>query len=185
MRILVIHGPNLNLLGEREPGIYGTENLEQVNGAILARAKELEARGLLELIDVPQGYSKCSTVVLDERSIITYDRGIIKACEGRGLEVLEIRPGFVELADYDTLIRWWSKHMAARPLFIGESIENTVKYPDPANPATHQMAAKFKLHRQLLNVQGTVLWYAKVAAEDAGQKVRCNLVEYLEKGIVK
>lgn len=41
MRILVIHGPNLNLLGEREPGIYGTENLEQVNGAILARAKEL------------------------------------------------------------------------------------------------------------------------------------------------
>lgn len=73
-----------------------------------------------------------------------------------------------KLADYDTLIRWWSKHMAARPLFIGESIENTVKYPDPANPATHQMAAKFKLHRQLLNVQGTVLWYAKVAAEDMG-----------------
>ena len=26
---------------------------------------------------------------------------------------------------------------------------------------------------------------AKVAAEDAGQKVRCNLAEYLEKGIVK
>ena len=26
---------------------------------------------------------------------------------------------------------------------------------------------------------------AKVAAEDAGEKVRCNLVEYLEKGIVK
>ena len=44
MRILVIHGPNLNLLGEREPGIYGTENLEQVNGAILARAKELGAQ---------------------------------------------------------------------------------------------------------------------------------------------
>ena len=44
MRILVIHGPNLNLLGERESGIYGTENLEQVNGAILARAKELGAQ---------------------------------------------------------------------------------------------------------------------------------------------
>ena len=44
MRILVIHGPNLNLLGEREPGIYGTENLEQVNGAILDRAKELGAQ---------------------------------------------------------------------------------------------------------------------------------------------
>ena len=41
MRILVIHGPNLNLLGEREPGIYGKNDLAHVNGAILTRAKEL------------------------------------------------------------------------------------------------------------------------------------------------
>lgn len=41
MRILVIHGPNLNLLGEREPGIYGKNDLAHVNGAILNRAKEL------------------------------------------------------------------------------------------------------------------------------------------------
>ena len=44
MKILIINGPNLNFLGIREPGIYGTENLEQVNGAILARAKELGAQ---------------------------------------------------------------------------------------------------------------------------------------------
>ncbi len=72
------------------------------------------------------------------------------------------------LADYDTLIKWWARHMANRPLYIGESIENTVQNADPSNPATHQMAAKFRLHRQLRNVSGTVLWYAKVAAEDMG-----------------
>lgn len=72
------------------------------------------------------------------------------------------------LADYDTLIKWWAQHMANRPLYIGESIENTVQNADPSNPATHQMAAKFRLHRQLRNVSGTVLWYAKVAAEDMG-----------------
>ena len=72
------------------------------------------------------------------------------------------------LADYEKLIKWWAKHMANRPLYIGESIENTVQNSDPANPNTHQMAAKFSLHRQLRNVSGTVLWYAKVAAEDIG-----------------
>ncbi|MCP4649924.1 MAG: type II 3-dehydroquinate dehydratase [PVC group bacterium] len=30
-KILIIHGPNLNLLGEREPDVYGTVNLENIN----------------------------------------------------------------------------------------------------------------------------------------------------------
>lgn len=39
--VLVIHGPNLNLLGKREPGIYGILTLSEINNRILARAKEL------------------------------------------------------------------------------------------------------------------------------------------------
>ncbi|MBN2092389.1 type II 3-dehydroquinate dehydratase [candidate division KSB1 bacterium] len=34
MNILVMHGPSLNLLGEREPGIYGTLTLQQINTEI-------------------------------------------------------------------------------------------------------------------------------------------------------
>ena len=39
--ILVLHGPNLNMLGTREPDIYGHETLEDVNALIQKQAKEL------------------------------------------------------------------------------------------------------------------------------------------------
>lgn len=40
-KILVMHGPNLNLLGEREPGVYGSQSFEDLNSAIIDRAKAL------------------------------------------------------------------------------------------------------------------------------------------------
>lgn len=40
-KILVIHGPNLNLLGKREPEIYGTTTLEDINSMLREKAKHL------------------------------------------------------------------------------------------------------------------------------------------------
>lgn len=41
MKILVVHGPNLNLLGQREPAVYGTTTLAEIDGALLKRSEEL------------------------------------------------------------------------------------------------------------------------------------------------
>ena len=51
-RILVLHGPNLNLLGTREPEVYGTTTLENINDMLNERAVDLD----LELVFLQSNY---------------------------------------------------------------------------------------------------------------------------------
>jgi 3-dehydroquinate dehydratase-2 len=41
-RYLILHGPNLNLLGMREPEVYGSRTLEDINKALIARGDDLD-----------------------------------------------------------------------------------------------------------------------------------------------
>lgn len=86
-RILVLHGPNLNLLGTREPAIYGRETLEYINrrlarlaqaygvalecfqsnheGALIERVHGAKAQGFAFLIINPAGYTHTSVALRD------------------------------------------------------------------------------------------------------------------------
>ena len=41
MKILILHGPNLNLLGTREPEVYGSMTLDDINNKMIELGKEL------------------------------------------------------------------------------------------------------------------------------------------------
>ncbi|GJQ51212.1 MAG: 3-dehydroquinate dehydratase [Anaerolineaceae bacterium] len=43
MKILILHGPNLNLLGTREPDVYGSMTLDDINARLIELGKELGA----------------------------------------------------------------------------------------------------------------------------------------------
>jgi 3-dehydroquinate dehydratase-2 len=71
MKILVIHGPNLNLLGKREPDQYGTLTLEQINGMIHTFAQKVSAE-----VTIFQGNSEGEIISEIHRALGVFD-GIV------------------------------------------------------------------------------------------------------------
>ena len=62
MRILVLHGPNLNLLGRREPQVYGTMTLAEINQRLEALARSLK----VELVIVQSNHEGALVDALHE-----------------------------------------------------------------------------------------------------------------------
>ena len=75
-KVLVIHGPNLNLLGEREPGIYGKEDFESINRDIRLWTEELG----LELLEIYQ--SNCEGEIIGKLQELRHEADGIVANMG-------------------------------------------------------------------------------------------------------
>lgn len=72
MKILIIHGPNLNLLGTRETGIYGSKSIDDINNSLNSLAKELGVEITVkqsnhegEIVDMIQKSKDYSAIVIN------------------------------------------------------------------------------------------------------------------------
>ena len=83
-------------------------------------------------------------------------------------------------ADYEILVKWWAKNTENRPLFIGQSVMNTIQNADPKNPSMNQLPRKLALERAYQTIGGSCQWPASAVVENAG-KYRDALVQEYHK----
>jgi 3-dehydroquinate dehydratase II len=98
MRVLVIHGPNLNLLGEREPKVYGKQTLADIDEVIAASARELSIEVRSEqhnsegaIIDALHAAGKdYDAVLLNPGAYTHYSYAIADAIAAIAVPVIEV-----------------------------------------------------------------------------------------------
>lgn len=98
MKIQVINGPNLNMLGIREPDIYGSLTLEEINGQVLEKGNQLglhleffQSNHEGAIIDkIQECYGKKDGIVINPGAYTHYSIAIRDAIASAGIPTVEV-----------------------------------------------------------------------------------------------
>tara|TARA_Y100001970_G_scaffold263531_1_gene349087 strand:- start:6429 stop:6869 length:441 start_codon:yes stop_codon:yes gene_type:complete len=97
MKILILNGPSLNLLGKRNPQMYGKHTLEDIQSALNEKAEKLDIELTFaqsnhegELIDILQKNSDCSGIIFNPGAFTHTSIAIADALESIEIPTVEV-----------------------------------------------------------------------------------------------
>jgi 3-dehydroquinate dehydratase-2 len=123
MRILILNGPNLNLLGQREPDIYGYETLEDIEQLLRQRGTDLggieidfvQSNHEGELIDAIHAHRDWDGIIINGAALTHSSTSLADALSAVPLPTIE-----VHLSNVHTRPETWRHHSFLSPVTWGQ-----------------------------------------------------------------
>lgn len=124
VRVLLLQGPNLNILGRRKPEVYGRTTMKQLNDMVRARAEELACELLVfqsnhegVLIDHIQAHAEeCDGVIINPGALTHYGLSLREALEAVAAPVVEVHLSNIHAREE------WRRTSVISPVTLGQVV---------------------------------------------------------------